>query len=99
MAGSGNLWRLVSRSAHGETPDKGLNPTETAPQQWSEAGRGGLCHVPRDARFGAGPPTHTVGVDEMTSLRVLAHNAPTMPMIAGKPVRLEADETWHGTIA
>jgi transposase len=42
--------------------------------------------------------THTVCVDEMTGLQALERNAPTLPMIAGKPTRIEADYTRHGTV-
>src|SRR3954451_12941759 len=42
--------------------------------------------------------THTVGVDEMTGLQALERNAPTLPMIAGKPALIEFEYTRNGTL-
>ncbi len=42
--------------------------------------------------------THTVCVDEMTGIQALEHTAPTRPMIAGKPARIEFEYERHGTL-
>jgi transposase len=42
--------------------------------------------------------THTVCVDEMTGLQALERNAPTRPMIAGKPALIEFEYTRNGTL-
>jgi transposase len=42
--------------------------------------------------------THTVSTDEMTGVQALQRNAPTKPMIAGKPALIEADYTRNGTV-
>ena len=42
--------------------------------------------------------THTVCVDEMTGLQALERNAPTLPMIAGKPALIEFEYTRHGAL-
>src|SRR4051812_25571478 len=42
--------------------------------------------------------THTVCVDEMTGLQALERNAPTLPMIAGKPAPIEFEYTRNGTL-
>ncbi len=42
--------------------------------------------------------THTVCVDEMTGLQALERNAPTLPMIAGKPALIEFEYTRNGTL-
>jgi transposase len=42
--------------------------------------------------------THTVCVDEMTGLQALKRNAPTRPMIAGKPALIEFEYTRNGTL-
>lgn len=42
--------------------------------------------------------THTVCVDEMTGIQALERNAPTIPMKAGQPARIEFEYTRHGTL-
>jgi transposase len=42
--------------------------------------------------------THTVCVDEMTRMQALERNAPTLPMIAGKPALIEFESTRNGTL-
>jgi transposase len=42
--------------------------------------------------------THTVCVDEMTGLQALERNAPSLPMIAGKPALIEFEYTRNGTL-
>ena len=44
--------------------------------------------------------THTVCVDEMTGIQALERTAPTKPMIAGKPARIEFEYEYerHGTL-
>jgi transposase len=42
--------------------------------------------------------THTVCVDEMTGLQALERNAPTLPMIAGKPALIEFEYPRNGTL-
>src|SRR5205085_7031962 len=42
--------------------------------------------------------THTVCVDEMTGLQALERDAPTRPMIAGKPALIEFEYTRNGTL-
>jgi transposase len=42
--------------------------------------------------------THTVCVDEMTGIQALERTAATLPMIAGKPARIEFEYERHGTL-
>jgi transposase len=42
--------------------------------------------------------THTVCVDEMTGIQALERTAPTKPMIAEKPARIEFEYERHGTL-
>jgi transposase len=42
--------------------------------------------------------THTVCADEMTGIQALERIAPTQPMIAGKPARIEFEYERHGTL-
>lgn len=42
--------------------------------------------------------THTVCVDEMTSIQSLERNAKTIPMQPGRPERIEFEYTRHGTL-
>ncbi len=42
--------------------------------------------------------THTVCMDEMTGLQALERNAAAKPMSEGKPERIQAEYTRHGTI-
>jgi transposase len=42
--------------------------------------------------------THTVCVDEMTGVQAKERTAPTKPMIAGKPTRIEFEYERHGTL-
>jgi len=42
--------------------------------------------------------THTVCVDEMTSIQALERNAPTIPMRPGQPARIEFEYTRHDTL-
>jgi transposase len=42
--------------------------------------------------------THTVCVDEMTGIQALERTAPTKPMIARKPARIEFEYQRHGTL-
>ena len=42
--------------------------------------------------------THTVSVDEMTSIQALERNAKTIPMKPGQPARIEFEYTRHGTL-
>lgn len=42
--------------------------------------------------------THTVCVDEMTGIQAKERTAPTKPMIAGKPERIEFEYERHGTL-
>jgi transposase len=42
--------------------------------------------------------THTVSVDEMTSVQALERNAKTIPMKPGQPARIEFEYTRHGTL-
>jgi transposase len=42
--------------------------------------------------------THTVCVDEMTGIQALERIAPTKPMIAGEPARIEFEYERHGTL-
>jgi transposase len=42
--------------------------------------------------------THTVCVDEMTGIQALERIAPTRPMIAGEPARIEFEYERHGTL-
>ncbi len=42
--------------------------------------------------------THTVSVDEMTSIQALERNAKTVPMKPRQPARIEFEYTRHGTV-
>ena len=42
--------------------------------------------------------THTVSTDEMTGLQALERSAPDQPMTYGRPKRIEAEYTRHGTL-
>ncbi len=42
--------------------------------------------------------THTVSTDEMTGLQALERSAPDQPMTYGRPERIEAEYTRHGTL-
>ena len=42
--------------------------------------------------------THTVSTDEMTGLQAMERSAPDQPMTYGRPERIEAEYTRHGTL-
>jgi transposase len=75
-----------------------LNTTEKDPKVF-----GRQVAAVRDTYLAApalekGHGTHTVRVDEMTGMQALERNAPTLPMIAGKPALIEFEYTRHGTL-
>src|SRR3954463_168752 len=75
-----------------------LNTTEKDPKvfaQQVEAVCGTYLEAPALARSHG---THTVCVDEMTGLQALERNAPTLPMMAGKPAPIEFEYTRNGTL-
>lgn len=53
------------------------------------------CYLEAPARAAEG--THTVSVDEMTGIQALERIAPTQPMKAGQPERVEFEYKRHGT--
>jgi transposase len=75
-----------------------LNTTEKDPQRFQEQ-VAAVCDT-----YLAAPErertqrTHTVCTDEMTGLQALERIAPTQPMIAGKPARIEFEYERHGTL-
>jgi transposase len=75
-----------------------LNTTEKDPRRFEEQVKT-VCDTyltaPQRERIDA---THTVCVDEMTSLQALERIAPSKAMIAGKCERIEFEYTRHGTL-
>jgi transposase len=75
-----------------------LNTTEKDPARFEEQVKT-VCETylaaPEQART---HQTHTVSVDEMTSLQALERNAPSKSMIAGKCELIESEYTRHGTL-
>ncbi|MGZ3488840.1 MAG: IS630 family transposase, partial [Isosphaeraceae bacterium] len=75
-----------------------LNTTEKDPQRFEEQVKT-VCDTyltaPERERIDG---THTVCVDEMTSLQALQRIAPSKAMIAGKCERIEFEYTRHGTM-
>ena len=58
-----------------------------------------VCDTYQEAPALAGDQgTHTVSTDEMTGLQALERSAPDQPMTYGRPERIEAEYTRHGTL-
>ena len=75
-----------------------LNTTEKDPEQFPKQVEA-VCDTYRAApALERTQNTHTVCVDEMTGMQALERTAPTKPMIAGKPARIEFEYTRHGTL-
>ena len=75
-----------------------LNTTEKDPERFAQQVEA-ICDTYRAApEWERTEHTHTVCVDEMTGLQALERNAPTLPMIAGKPALIEFEDTRHGTV-
>jgi transposase len=74
-----------------------LNTTEKNPETFErEAAK--VCETYRDApRKAAVDGTHTVSVDEATSLQAIERNAPDMPVQSGSVAKQEFEYTRHGT--
>lgn len=74
-----------------------LNTTEKDPETF-ERQAAEVCQAYRDApRKAALDGTHTVSVDEATSLQALERNAPDKPVQPGRVTRQEFEYTRHGT--
>jgi transposase len=75
-----------------------LNTTETDPQRFQEQVEA-VCDTYRAApELERTQHTHTVCTDEMTGIQALERIAPTQPMIAGRPARIEFEYKRHGTL-
>ena len=75
-----------------------LNTTEKDPEQFQKQVET-VCDTYRAApALERTQNTHTVCVDEMTGIQALERTAPTKPMIAGKPARIEFEYERHGTL-
>jgi transposase len=75
-----------------------LNTTEKDPERFQEQVEA-VCDTYRMAPvLERSRNTHTVCVDEMTGIQALERIAPTKPMIAGKPARIEFEYERHGTL-
>jgi len=74
-----------------------LNTTEKNPETF-ERQAAKVCETYRDApRKAAVDGTHTVSVDEATSLQAIERNAPDMPVQSGSVAKQEFEYTRHGT--
>jgi transposase len=75
-----------------------LNTTEKDPVRFREQVEA-VCDTYREASdLEEEHHTHTICVDEMTGIQALERTAPTKPMIAGKPARVEFEYERHGTL-
>ena len=75
-----------------------LNTTEKDPQLFERQVRI-VCECYQEApELYFQRHTHTVSVDEMTSIQALERNAKTIPMKPGRPARIEFEYTRHGTL-
>ena len=73
-----------------------LNTTEKDPQKF-QAEVENVCRTYLDASAKAADGTHTVSVDEATSLQAIERNAPDKPVEAGGVAKQEFEYTRHGT--
>jgi transposase len=74
-----------------------LTTTEQDPETF-ERQAAEVCGTYRDApRKAAVDGTHTVSVDEATSLQAIERNAPDMPVQSGRVAKQEYEYTRHGT--
>jgi transposase len=74
-----------------------LNTTEKDPEKFARAAAT-VCRTYLEApRKAAVDGTHTVSVDEATSLQALERNAPDMPVRPGSVTKQEFEYTRHGT--
>lgn len=75
-----------------------LNTTEKDPQRFQEQVKT-VCDTYLEAPLlEQEHHTHTVCTDEMTGIQALERTAPTQPMIAGIPARIEFEYERHGTL-
>ena len=75
-----------------------LNTTEKDPRRFHEQAKA-VCDTYLEApRLEDARGTHTISTDEMTGIQALERNAPSLPMIATKCERIEAEYTRHGTL-
>lgn len=75
-----------------------LNTTEKDPERF-QAQVAAVCDAYRAAAERERTQhTHTVCTDEMTGIQALERMAPTKPMVAGKPARIEFEYKRHGTL-
>jgi len=74
-----------------------LNTTEKNPETF-ERQAAAVCQTYLDAPSKAAlDGTHTVSVDEATSLQAIEHNAPDKPVQPGSVAKQESEYTRHGT--
>jgi len=73
-----------------------LNTTEKDPQQF-QAEVENVCQTYLAAPAQAAEGTHTVSVDEATSLQAIERNAPDKPTAPGSVAKQEFEYTRHGT--
>ena len=73
-----------------------LNTTEKDPQKF-QAEVENVCRTYLEAPAKAADGTHTVSVDEATSLQAIERNAPDQPAEPGGVAKLEFEYTRHGT--
>ena len=74
-----------------------LNTTEKDPETF-ERQAAKVCETYLEAPLKAAVDgTHTVGVDEATSLQAIERNAPDMPVQSGSVAKQEFEYTRHGT--
>jgi transposase len=75
-----------------------LNPREKDPVVFAQRVEA-VCDTYQEApALARVEGTHTVSTDEMTGLQALERTAPNQPMTYGRPERIEAEYTRHGTL-
>ena len=75
-----------------------LNPREKDPVVFAERVEA-VCDTYQEApALARDQNTHTMSTDEMTGLQALERSAPSQPMTYGRPERIEAEYTRHGTL-
>ena len=75
-----------------------LNTTEKGPVRFPEQVEAVCDAYQAASELEKKHHTHTVCVDEMTGIQALERTAATLPMIAGKPARIEFEYERHGTL-
>jgi len=91
----GRFWQHAALQPHRKK--MWLNTTEKDPEKFRREVEN-VCHTYREApQKAAASGTHTVSVDEATSLPALERNAPDKPVQPGQVTRQEFEYTRHGT--